>query len=147
MKGSLRSVFAEVRWWAKPQDLGLKERAQRKTCARDGRRLAETAPQAWLTTARSGADGRIKKWYIGTNRMERKMNPEDIPEIPAIGEPEFTEALSALVHSAAAMRKALMLIAGAGADPERVLRDHSAVLTQSEAVIQAWAAPMGIKDE
>ncbi len=61
MKGSLRSVFAEVRWWAKPQDLTIEKRAQRKTRARDGRRMAKTAPQAWFTTARSANGGCTKK--------------------------------------------------------------------------------------
>ncbi|CUI01881.1 hypothetical protein [Leisingera aquaemixtae] len=73
------------------------------------------------------------------------MKQDDVPEIPAYGDPEFDEALSALVRSADVMRKTLMLIVGAKADPERVFREHGEVLMQSEAVIQAWATHMGIE--
>lgn len=69
----------------------------------------------------------------------------DVPNIPANLDPEFAEALSALVRSADVMRKATLLIAGAGADPERVMRDHGQVLLQAEAVIEAWAQHMGIE--
>ena len=75
------------------------------------------------------------------------MNQNETPDIPAYGTPEFDEALSALVRSAGVLRKALLLIAGAGADPQRVLNDHGEVLMQAEAVVRAWSAHMGIDVE
>ena len=74
------------------------------------------------------------------------MDPDELPEIPPCGDPEFDAALSALAQSADVMRKAVLLITAAEADPKRVMRDHGETLVQAEAEIQAWASHLGIDE-
>lgn len=69
----------------------------------------------------------------------------DIPDIPPNTDPEFRDALSALVNSAIVLRKTVILLAGTKADPERVMRDHGEVLLKVEAVISQWRDHLGIE--
>lgn len=68
----------------------------------------------------------------------------DMPDIPSTDDPAIREALLALVNSAAVMRRALLLVTAAGADPKRVMRDHGELLVTAEQVITEWCAHMGI---
>jgi hypothetical protein len=69
----------------------------------------------------------------------------EIPAIPAIDDPEFKEALSALVRSATVMRQIFMMTTAAGIDPKRLAREHGEVIANADRVIDAWCEHLGIE--
>ena len=70
----------------------------------------------------------------------------EIPDVPSIDDPEFKQALSALVRSAAVMRRLFLMVTAAGIDPKRLARDHGEVIMNADHVIDTWCDHLGIEN-
>lgn len=70
----------------------------------------------------------------------------EAPDIPYYEDPEFPEALTALVRSADFVSQIAVLLATTD-DREGVLRRHAETLSTADSVIQAWKEHVGIDDK
>jgi len=70
----------------------------------------------------------------------------DTPDIPGKYDPEFDDALSALVRSASTLRELLLMSVSSDADMKALMSRHSDLITNCDSVIDAWRDHLGITD-
>lgn len=70
----------------------------------------------------------------------------NIPRVPAKNDPEFEDALFALVQSASTIREFLMMAVMSETDMKEFMLRHSDLVINCDNVLEAWRAHLNIQD-
>jgi hypothetical protein len=84
-------------------------------------------------------------WSLDHNSTKRQENM-NIPHVPAKDDPEFEDALFALVQSASTIREFLMMSIMGETDMKEFMLRHSDLVLNCDTVLEAWRTHLNIQD-